>query len=331
MTQLVELRDAYEKFEAQGIRLYAISYDDGRVLREFSENYQIPYSLLSDLDSEVIRAYGVENAQLDESDGLLYGLPYPGTFVSDEDGVVVEKFFHDSYKKRDSAEVLIDSAIGRVLLDASEPVATGGSDEIRLQVSLHGGNGILKQGAQRRVVVRFDLQEGLHIYGEPVPEGMVPVTIVVNGPEGLVVGDPILPPTRPLRLEGLDLDLLVWSGCVDLQVPVYAISELASECRPLEQDSVQLEVVVRYQACDDRACLLPREETLHLDVPVDVVDVPSLPLHMGHGQREAFMDAKPHMIRLLRRKMLRYPLRGLSYMVKTARLELAARWRRMRS
>ena len=37
---------------------------------------------------------------------MLFGIPYPGAFVCDADGKVTGRFFHDSYKKRDSPETL---------------------------------------------------------------------------------------------------------------------------------------------------------------------------------------------------------------------------------
>jgi len=59
------------------------------VLREFSEKQGIPFPLLSDVDSEVIRAYGVLNDRVGPEDAILYGIPYPGTYVTDEHGVVI--------------------------------------------------------------------------------------------------------------------------------------------------------------------------------------------------------------------------------------------------
>ena len=34
--------------------------------------------MLSDIDSAVIRAYGILNDQVDPGDAFLYGIPYPG-------------------------------------------------------------------------------------------------------------------------------------------------------------------------------------------------------------------------------------------------------------
>ena len=120
----------------------------------------------------VIKQYGLINEQLTAADGPLYGIPYPGVYVCDEQGVVTSKFFHDSYKKRESPEMLIDAALGEIQIDESAPRATSADDGIEITAALHGGNGSLRQGIVRQLVVSFDLPEGLHIYGEPVPQGL---------------------------------------------------------------------------------------------------------------------------------------------------------------
>jgi hypothetical protein len=216
------LRDSYAKFEAHGIKLYAISYDDQETLREFAQKQNIPYPLLSDLDSEVIQQYGILNTEVTRDDGPLYGTPFPGVYVADESGRVVAKFFHDTYKKRDSPETLIDAALGRIVIAEDAPRAEGGGDDIKITAAVHGGSGSIRQGIMRKLVVRFELGEGLHIYGESV---------------------------------GVDLE--VWGGTVDIVVPFYAKGELASETRPLDAENIDIEVRVRYQACTDTECLLP--------------------------------------------------------------------------
>jgi hypothetical protein len=103
---------------------------------------------------------------------------------------------------------------------------------------------------------------------------------------------------------------------------------LVSECSPLEQRSIPLEIEVRYQACDDRTCLLPRSQTLHMQAPLQEVDVPSLAMHTGHGQREGRFDATPHLRRLMLRKIRPHPLGFLRFVLSSIRLEIAARRRR---
>ena len=298
------------------------------MLDEFSQKQRIPYPLLSDVHSEVIRRYGILNDRVQPGDAVLYGIPYPGVFVCDEAGIVISKFFHDSYKKRDSPELLLDAALGRVVLDDRAPRVQGGDDTVRVTAAVHGGKGTIRQGIIRQLLVRFELPEGLHVYGEPVPAGMIPVDVRIEGPPGLVVLAPIYPPTESLHLQNAGVTLPVWSGTVDILIPFYAVGELASEVRPLDQTSATLDITVRYQACDDRTCLLPRTETLRLEVPLDVIDIPAIPLHQGHGQREGNYDGMVHLKRLMRRKIRAHPLGFLRYMWKHFRLQRAARHRR---
>ena len=297
------------------------------MLREFSEKQNIPYRLLSDIDSEVIRRYGILNDQISEDDLPLAGIPYPGVYVTDEDGVVVAKFFHDSYKKRDSPEMLIDAALGQLVISDDAPCASGGDEEVRISAFVHGGKGTIRQGIRRQLVVRCDLGEDIHIYGQPVPEGMIPTSVTVSAPPGLVVEDPIFPPTEILRMKSMGMELPVWSGTVDILIPFYPVGELASETRPLDMDTAELEVSVCYQACNDAVCFPPKTEKLALQLDLDVVDVPALGLHQDHGQREGNFNATPHMARLLFRKLRKAPMALPKFMWKVFKLERAAKRR----
>ncbi|MEM6706516.1 MAG: redoxin domain-containing protein [Acidobacteriota bacterium] len=325
---LRELRDAISKFDEHDVRVYAISYDDQEALAEFSEKQSLPFPLLSDIDSEVIRKFGILNEQVTKNDGLLYGIPYPGVYVIDEQGFVTAKFFHDSYKKRDSAELYLDAALGRLTVDDSAPQASGGDEQIRLTVAVHGGKGTIRQGVIRQLVVRFELPEGLHIYGPPVPEGMVATDVTVDGPEGLRTMAPVFPPTEPLDLPGA-ATLNVWHGTVDLIYPFYATGELVSECRPLDTPSVEIEATVRYQACTDSECLLPKTETFTLSLDLDVIDIPDIELHRGHGQRVGNYDGTPALKRLLARKLRENPQRAPVFVGKNVWLQLKALGRKL--
>ena len=302
------------------------------MIAEFAEKQRIPFPLLSDVDSAVIRRFGILNDQVKPGDLILYGIPYPGVYMTDEDGVVVAKSFHASYKMRESPEHLLDATLGRIQLDDAElvPDARREDDEVSLTVALRGGRGTLRQGIVRHVVARFALAPGFHLYGEPVPEGMIPTRVEVEGPPGLVVHEPILPPTEPLELASVGATLQVWSGEFDLVVPIHATGALQSEVRPLDVESVRVDVRVTYQACDDEVCLLPKTESFALDVPLDVIDVPALGMHLGHGQREADWDAGPHLQRLLKRKFKESPLGFVRHLGLAIRLNLAALGRRIR-
>ena len=144
------------------------------------------------------------------------------------------KSFHGSYKIRDSPEVLIDAALGRVQLDDTSALAEAESvaaddDPVRVRVALRGGEGSIRQGIVRHVVARFKLSDGFHLYGEPVPEGMIATRVEIEGPPGIVVHDPIVPETTPLHLASMGVELAVWSGDFDIVLPFHPVGELVSE------------------------------------------------------------------------------------------------------
>ena len=283
---------------------------------------------MSDINSEVIRRFGILNEQVSQKDAFLHGIPYPGVYVTDEDGRVVTKFFHDSYKKRDSPELYLDAALGQLSLNDSAPQVSGGDEDIKLTVAVHGGRGTIRQGVIRNLVVRFELPAGLHIYGPPVPEGMIATEVQISGPEGFRVMMPELPPTEKLTLADI-AELNVWHGTVDLIYPFYATGELASECRPLDAPSVEINILVRYQACTSSECLLPKTDTFSLMLELDVIDIPDISIHRGHGQRPGRYDGTPALRRLLARKARQNPVGVLLFFVKNLWLRLQALTRKL--
>jgi len=316
MTHLVEMQRSLPKLEAAGVKLFGISYDEPDALADFARHHGIEYPLLSDRDSRVIREYGILNTNVEEHQVPFYGIPYPGTYVTDEEGRVIAKFFPRHIAMRDSAEAFIDSALGEIFVADDEPRASGGDDDIPIEVVFHGGHS-LKMGIQRRIVVRFHLPEGLHIYGEPVPDGMVATKIEISGPEGLHVYPPILPPTDKLHLEALDAELEVWSGRVDIAVPIWADDQLAPLQTRDDPGSAHLEVTVRYQACDDTSCQIPRTEAFELDVPIEVATTPRLPVFRSNPARST-MPSVQHFLKMLRRGIARKPWllpRTIAYML----------------
>jgi peroxiredoxin len=314
MTQLVELQEALPKFEAAGIKLYAVSYDEVGALAEFAHHHDIKYPLLSDVGSKVIDRFGIRNHFVTKDQIPYYGIPFPGTYLVDEQGIVSAKFFQRNLAQRESAEAVIDSALGEILLGDEEPHAEGGGEDIRITATHHGGGGKMKSGVLRQVVVRFELAPGLHIYGEPVPDGMVATKIRISGPPGLHVGETIAPPTHALTLPGLDAELRVWDGRVDFAVPVYVDDRIASLVDEIRDDEVPIEVQIDYQGCDDSSCRIPQRETITLRVP--------LAPHVGNdlagelaGTIGTTMSSRWFMLRMIWRAWLQSPIRGLRYLL----------------
>jgi peroxiredoxin len=313
MTQLVELQTALPKFKQAGMKLYGISYDEPAALAEFARHHGITWRLLSDQGSKVIRRFGILNHHVTEEQIPYYGIPFPGTYIVDEDGIITEKLFSRNLAARSSPELMIDSALGEILLGEDEPSTTGGNDDIRISATFHGGGGTIKNSVVRQLVVRFELSEGLHIYDAPVPEGMVSTRIEVTGPEGVRIGDLIKKPTHPLNLPGLGVELNVWEGRVDFALPIWIDDRIAGITRKHAMDEVPLTVTVHYQACDDQTCRIPQQETLTLSVPVGN--------YVGHklagrlsGANVSSMNTRKYITRMVWRGLLRSPIRGLLFL-----------------
>ena len=98
-------------FDAAGVAVYALSYDEADALRDFQEAHGITYTLLSDPDSEVIRSFSILNTLIDPDDHPWYGIPYPGTYVIDADGAITHKFFENNLAVRVGPEQLLRAGL----------------------------------------------------------------------------------------------------------------------------------------------------------------------------------------------------------------------------
>ncbi|CAN5557990.1 hypothetical protein BH09PLA1_BH09PLA1_17190 [soil metagenome] len=96
-----------KQIQDAGITVIAISYDSVEVLAKFAGKRQITFPLLSDAGSKTIRAYGILNP---DGKGMAEGIPYPGTFLIDKQGVIRAKIFVDGYRERHSTDELIKAA-----------------------------------------------------------------------------------------------------------------------------------------------------------------------------------------------------------------------------
>jgi hypothetical protein len=241
----------------------AVLPDSQEALAAFAAEHGITYPLLSDAGSAVIREYGILNTLI-RPDEAIYGIPYPGLYITDEQGVVAEKIFHRRYQVRDDVESLLHTRFGAALHVSEDPIATAESPGVRVSAVLGGTEFVFQRRAT--LFVRVDLDAGLHVYGPPVPEGYVGTEVTVAGPEGLIVEPAAYPPTHPVHFEALNETLHVFEGEVEVAVP------LTANIR--EGDHVPLEITVQYQACDDRQCFLPQRKTLRLDVPLAPLNRP---------------------------------------------------------
>lgn len=78
-------RDSYTAFTDLGVKVFGVSADSPASHKAFAQKYRLPYTLLSDTDNKLRKAFGVKSD--------LFGL-IPGrvTFVVDNQGVIQHVF-----------------------------------------------------------------------------------------------------------------------------------------------------------------------------------------------------------------------------------------------
>ncbi|WP_268845988.1 thioredoxin-dependent thiol peroxidase [Flavobacterium aestivum] len=83
-----DLRDNFERFQANNYALLGVSADSAKAQAKFKDKYEFPFPLLADVDKSVISAFGVWGPK------KFMGREYDGihrtTFIIDENGIIDE-------------------------------------------------------------------------------------------------------------------------------------------------------------------------------------------------------------------------------------------------
>src|SRR5258708_25157537 len=104
------MEQSLPEIRKRGLGVAAISYDSPAILKNFADRRQITFPLLSDPESKIIRAYGILNEEAPK--GPFYGIPHPGTYILNRQGVVVAKYFEDDYTQRYTASDILVNQFG---------------------------------------------------------------------------------------------------------------------------------------------------------------------------------------------------------------------------
>lgn len=179
----------------------------------------------------------------------------------DGEGIITAKFFESSLMLRAAAEQLLRAALGD---EIHLPPLDAPPGQVAFDVSFDGE--VLNGGVIHDLVVRFAVPEGQHLYGQPVPDGMVATSVEIEPDVGLVVKPTILPPTTPHTLAGTGETLQIFEGDVVIRVP---LTHMSRSLTRLDDGAFMQRVkgTVRWQACDDDVCHLPRAEQFTVDIP----------------------------------------------------------------
>ena len=104
-TEADEFSKDYNKFKKAGIEIVGISKDDVDSHRKFCDKMKIPYILLSDVDTEVSKKFGIWGKK--KFMGREYEGIFRNTYIIDEKGII-EKAYKKVDVKSHAQDILED-------------------------------------------------------------------------------------------------------------------------------------------------------------------------------------------------------------------------------
>ncbi len=182
------------------------------------------------------------------------GVAYPGVFLLDGDGKVAGKRFHPKYRIRDTGAGLLESVLG---IEGAERGPEAGAENDAVRVRAYFNSPEYRPYQVVPLTVELTIKKGWHVYATPVPDGYIALGAELAPLEGVGAGPALWPKGHAHQMEGLGEAYPVLDGTVRGRIPItFAVAAGTGDLRP--------EVVVRYQACSDTACLPPAAIRLSL-------------------------------------------------------------------
>lgn len=95
-TQAKDVNSRAADFESRGINPVFISYDTPEIQKNFYDRWQFTVPILSDPQSEVIKAFDILNTDGVSVDSPIFGFPHPIVFIVGTDGTIRDKLYVES-------------------------------------------------------------------------------------------------------------------------------------------------------------------------------------------------------------------------------------------
>jgi len=268
------LQSARARFEKQGIKLAAISYDSEAILKYFADRQHIDFPLLADPTSKAIRDYRVLNS---EAVGQFQGMARPGYFFIDPKGIIREKFFEAKYRERLSGNNVIAKLFPEL---AEEVITTVQAPHLEVGVQQSDRTGV--PGSLMTLIAEVRLPRDIHVYA-PGTKGYKPIELVIDPRPNVEFRPPLYPRSKVLFMPAINERVPVFEGTFRIQQDV-KISSAAEFSNSLAADGRVLTIsgMLRYQACDSKTCFLPNTLPLQWELKVLPLDRQRAPEDIRH-------------------------------------------------
>jgi hypothetical protein len=247
----VELEQNREEFRKLGLGVAAVSYDSVAIVRSFADRKGIHFPLLSDPDSKIIRELGLLNETV-AKDSAFFGVPYPGSFVLDANGVIVAKYFEDDYKQRYTSADILVRQFG-VIPSAGKSEQEG--KQLRLIAS--ASNSQVRPLQRVALVLEIELKPNMHVYA-PGVEGYIPIEWTIKDSPVAVPHEVNMPKPEILYLKAIDETVPVFKQRFVLQRDITLGADDKLKAALSSSGTLVVEGTLKYQACDDRLCYIPQ-------------------------------------------------------------------------
>jgi hypothetical protein len=230
----------------------AISYDSQFILQDFARRGRITYPLLSDWNSAVIRKFGILNTTIQpEEPG--YGVPFPGTYLVDEKGIIVAKYFEEDFRDRITSGTILTRAF-RSPLNTRQTVL----QLDHLSLSYYASEDACYPGQRISLIAQIQTAPGVHLYA-PGRHRYHPVRWELKQSLGFTPRPITYPEPSMVHLPAIDETVPVYTGDFRLVQDVIVTPNSNALPRALNADrELVIEGNFYYQACDDKTCYLPK-------------------------------------------------------------------------
>ena len=260
----MELQRRYQEIAKAGLGLVAISYDSPDTLKAFAGSRNITFPLISDAQSTIIRAYGILN-DAEKPGARGYGIPHPGTFIVDRNGVVVSKFFEDAYQERYTASTIL-SAIGA---SSGGGATTAATAHVSLTASI--SDDAAAPGARLTITVDLAPRPGMHVYA-PGKHTYQVVRLNIDPQPWLRVHAPAYPASEIYHFKPLDERVEVYMKPFRLRQDVTLLATPDAQKLLAAMPTATITGNLEYQACDDKVCYTPARVPVRFTVAVNALD-----------------------------------------------------------
>ena len=103
-SEVCDLRDNYEVFKEKGYHILGVSGDNQNAQMKFHKRFELPFPLLSDVDKELIKSFGVWGEK------KFMGKEYEGihrmSFIINEKGII--SFVFEKVKTKDHSNQILE-------------------------------------------------------------------------------------------------------------------------------------------------------------------------------------------------------------------------------